>query len=81
MERLLDELACAYMVRYHDHEAKDAAHAQLYTFFDLAIAGFPLGSLPERNTAQFNSHYLAEELTRRQCVLFAQALAPTAPEI
>jgi hypothetical protein len=75
MERLLDELACAYMVRYHDHEPKEGAHAELHTFFDLALAGFPLGSLPARNLPHFNRNYLAEELTGRQCALFERALA------
>ena len=75
MERLLDELACAFMVRYRDHEPKAEAHARLHAFFDLALAGFPPGSLPARNTDRFNRRYLAEELTHSQCVLFEQALA------
>lgn len=75
MEALLDELACAYMVRYHEHEPKDRAHDELCRFFDQVIEGFPAGSLPTRNSALFNRHFLAEELTRRQCGLFDRALA------
>jgi hypothetical protein len=74
MERLLDELDCAFMVRYRNDGPKARAHAELQRFFDLALDGFPPGSLPARNTAHFNAHYLAEELTRRQCALFSRAL-------
>jgi hypothetical protein len=63
------------MVRYHEHEPKDRAHAELCRFFDQVIDGFPNGSLPVRNSALFNRHFLAEELTRRQCDLFDRALA------
>jgi Glycosyl transferase 4-like domain len=76
LERLLEELQCAYLVGFHLHESKDAAHAQLHTFFDLALAGFPAGSLPVRQTDYFNQHFLAEELTRQQVALFNRAVAP-----
>ena len=36
--------------------------------------GFPDGVLPKRNQQHFNTYYLAEELTRRQCALFERAL-------
>jgi hypothetical protein len=85
MERLLDELHCAYLVRYTEDEPKAPAHHEVSRFFDLAIAGFPPGSLPVRNAAHFNAHYLAAELTRRQCALFQSALgfgsAPRAPTL
>jgi hypothetical protein len=77
MERLLDELSCAYMVRFRQAEAKDEAYARLHQFFDLAIEGFPPGSLPERRDEYFREHYLADELTRQQCALFDRALAPS----
>ena len=75
MERLLEELNCAYMVRFSEHEAKDAAHEALCQFFDLAIDGFPAGSLPPRNGAFFKAHYLSEALTRQQCDLFERAVS------
>ncbi|MBI5771154.1 MAG: glycosyltransferase [Verrucomicrobia bacterium] len=74
MEQLLDELGCAYMVRFHADEPKDAAHEALARFFDAACAGFPSGILPRRNDARFDSTYLAESLTARQSDLFARAL-------
>jgi hypothetical protein len=76
LERLLDELSCAFLVRFGADETKDAAHEQIGLFFDLAFDGFPPGSLPRRNDAYFNAHYLAETLTQRQCELFDRALAP-----
>ncbi len=70
MERLLDELGCAFMVRISDALLTDDACARLGQFFDLAIDGFPPGGLPARNDSHFNACYLAEELTRQQCRLF-----------
>lgn len=70
MESLLDKLDCAFMVRFADQEPKDQAYADLATFFDLVIAGFPPGSLRARNEEFFEQNYLAKELTRRQCALF-----------
>jgi len=74
MERLLDELSCAYVVRFREREPKEEAHAGLYRFFDYVLDGFPDGVLPKRNQQHFNTYYLAEELTRRQCALFERAL-------
>jgi len=73
MERLLDELRCAFMVRFSENAPKDDAYAGLERFFDLAIERFPAGSLPARNDAYFNARYLADELTRQQCDLFNAA--------
>jgi hypothetical protein len=75
MERLLDELSCAYMVRFGADEDKREAHDALCRFFDLAFDGFPPGTFLERNDAYFNARFLAETLTARQCALFTQALA------
>ena len=75
MERLLEELNCACLVRFADEAPKEPAYAELATFFDLAIAGFPPGSLPVRNEKLFNQNYLAEELTRRQVELFDRVVA------
>lgn len=75
MEKLLDELSCAVMVRFRINEAKDSAHAALATFFDAALAGFPPGSLPKRDDTFFNQHYLAETLSGMQSELFNRALA------
>jgi hypothetical protein len=64
------------MIRFRENEPKDAAHAALATFFDDALAGFPPGTLPQRNDTFFNQHYLAEALTRAQCDLFNRARMP-----
>ncbi len=73
MERLLDDLGCAFLVRFASEESKEQAYADLAGFFDLAVAGFPPGSLRPRNEQLFKLNYLAEELTRRQCALFDRA--------
>jgi hypothetical protein len=75
MERLLDELACAYLARFRADAPKDEAYAGLERFFDAIFDGFPAGMLPVRNEAHFRAYYLAEELTRLQCRLFDRALA------
>ncbi len=75
MERLLDELACAFMVRFTAEEQKNDAHEAICHFFDLAFDGFPPGSLPTRNDAYFDAHFLADTLTGKQCRLFEQALS------
>jgi len=76
MERVLDELACACIVRFREREPKDEAHAALEEFFGLLLAGRAADTQPLRNEAAFRTGYLAAELTRRQCELFARALAP-----
>lgn len=74
MERQLDELNCAIMIRFTIEENKESAYAALAAFFDALIAGFPPGSLPVRIEELFNQTYLAESLTRRQCELFDRAM-------
>jgi hypothetical protein len=73
LERLLDELSCAYLVRVDLGAPNDEAHERLGRYFDLATDEFPPGSLPLRNDTYFNNHFLAETLTGRQCELFDQA--------
>ncbi len=73
MERLLDELSCAFMVLFSEDQPKDKAFARLADFFDLAIEGFPSCSLPARNDEVFEKRYLARGLARRQCELFDAA--------
>lgn len=75
MESLLEELSCAYMVRFDAGGSKEAAHAALCDFFDLAFEGFPPGTLPARNDAYFDASFLAATLTAQQCRLFDRALA------
>jgi hypothetical protein len=75
MEKLLEKLNCATMVRFQENESKDSAFAELGAFFDRLLMGFPPGSLPVRNDDFFNRHFLADELTRQQCDLFNLALA------
>ena len=75
LEQLLDQLACAHVVRFSDHEPKQQAYADLAAFFDHAIAGFPPHAQPVRNEKLFNQTYLAEQLTRQQCALFDRATA------
>lgn len=74
MERLLDDLGTAHMVRFGADEDKQSAHEGLCRFFDLAFDGFPPGTFPTRNDAYFNAHFLAEALTGKQCALFDLAL-------
>jgi hypothetical protein len=81
MERLLDDLQCATMVRFREAESKVEAYAELQRFFAAAFEGFSPGSLPTRNDAFFNEHYLAESLTGRQAALFNQALEHAAQEL
>ncbi len=75
LENILDELQCAFLVRFREAGPRDAAQAALTAFFDTALAGFPAASLPERNRAFFERHYLAPSLTQRQAGLFDAALA------
>jgi hypothetical protein len=75
MEQLLKELSCATVVSFQEWEKKDDAQAAIQAFFDLALAGFPPGSLPVRNDSYFNAHYLARELTGEQCRLFERAIS------
>ena len=79
MEQLLDDLGCAFMVRFAETESKDDAYAALFTFFNLVIAGFPAGSLRARNEELFERTFLAEELTRRQCALFNKVVVQANP--
>jgi hypothetical protein len=74
LEKLLEQLNCATIVRFRESEPKDAALAGLSRFFDQALMGFPPLSLPVRNEAFFNENFLAESLTHRQCDLFDRAL-------
>lgn len=74
MERLLDELNCATLIRLQPGGTADAPPPELEAFFDAALDGFPPASLPERREAHFRARYLAGELTRRQCELFDAAL-------
>ena len=75
LEELLDQLACAHVVRFDLAGSKAAAHDALCQFFDLTFAGFPPGTFPPRNDTYFATHFLAETLTARQCELFDQAVA------
>lgn len=74
MERLLEDLRCAYLVRFREAEPKDAALADLQRFFDLLLDGGLAGALPRRNDDYFDRNFLAETLTRRQCALFERAV-------
>jgi hypothetical protein len=68
-------MSCATLVRFSEWESKDEAHAAIHAFFDLALSGFPPGSLPVRNDSLFKERYLAHELTGEQCRLFDRALS------
>lgn len=80
LEDLLQRLSCAYLVRFSETKEPTAAQDGIHRFLDAALAGFPAGTLPQRNAAEFNRKYLAEELTRQQCAVFDRAVAfrPTA---
>jgi hypothetical protein len=75
LERLVGELSCAFVVAMTETGPKAEAHADLARFFDLALAGFPPGSLPTRDQNYFNQHYLAETLARTQTQFFDRVLA------
>lgn len=75
MAKILRDLSCAYLVEFDEHESKDEAMTKIAAYFDLALAGFPPGSLPIRNEALFSANYLEETLTLAQCDLFQKALA------
>lgn len=73
MEALLDELSCAFLIRFREHGPKADAHSEIGHFFDLAFDGFRLGALPKRNDAVFDQRYLAKSLTAMQCQLLERA--------
>jgi len=74
MEELLNELSCAYLVHIPEPGGEEIAVASIHRFFDQALFGFPPGSLPARNDAYFNGHFLADVLTGEQCALFNAAV-------
>ncbi len=69
---LLAELNCSTIAAFDLETSHDDAYAEIHRFFDLALAGFPATTQPQRNDALFNRSYLAETLTTRQCALFDQ---------
>lgn len=73
--KLLRELSCSRIASFPNVQTTDRAQEVLKAFFDNALAGFPPGSLPERNEALFFERYLARSLTQQQCELFEEALA------
>ena len=75
LERILECLNCAYLVRIREGGPQDEGSAGLCRFFDLMLDGFPAGSLPAPNEEYFRDHFLSEELTREQCILFDRASA------
>jgi len=75
VERLLDDLACATVVRLAAEEPPERSAGELHRFFDRLLAGCPPEADSGRNDALFSANYLAESLTRRQCALFEAALA------
>ena len=79
LENLLTPLSFAVIVPLGDAPSHASAHAALAKFFDDALAGFPPGSLPTRNQAYFDAHFLADHLTAVQCQLFDRAVAPATP--
>ena len=75
LARLVHDLSCAFTVTLTEQGPKAEAHAALARFFDFALAGFPAGSLPERNRPAFERQFLAGTLTDAQCRLFDHAIA------
>ncbi|HEY3756458.1 MAG TPA: glycosyltransferase [Opitutaceae bacterium] len=75
MERRLEELRCARLIRLGSPTDPGVAAAALSESLRAALQGKPIGGETGRNDAFFRSNYLAEELTRRQCALFDAALA------
>ena len=70
LEKLLNDLSCATVISFANDRPKDEAYDRLCTYFDHALAGFPIESLPVRNEQYFRHEFLAETLTGRQCALF-----------
>jgi len=70
---LLAELNCSVMAAFGPDSSRSAACAEIHRFFDLALAGFPAATQPQRNDDLFRRSFLAETLTARQCELFDQA--------
>jgi hypothetical protein len=77
---ILAQLNCSRVATFSLDAPRDAAYAEIHRFFDQALDGFPPAMQPLRNDAMFNSNYLAETLTVRQCELFEQALATNRTE-
>ena len=73
LERLLQRLSCACVASFTEFGPKEPAHEIIGRFFDHALLGFQPGQLPTRDQAYFDAHYLAESLTRQQCLLFDRA--------
>jgi hypothetical protein len=74
IESQLDELACASVVRWDGQEPDEEARAQLLSFLEKTSAGTAPRTDRLRDETSFNSRFLAEGLTKRQCALFNQAL-------
>lgn len=74
MELLLKELNCSYLVSFGDTDDKGDASKAIQGFFDTALSGFPPAGLPTRNDAHFNSDYMSDRLTAKQCALFEEAV-------
>ena len=79
VERLLDELAGATVVRLSTAQPSHGTEETLHRFFDRLLAGETSEADSGRNDAYFRAHYLAENLTGRQCALFESALAAGSP--
>jgi hypothetical protein len=79
MEALLDELACAFLIRFREHGPKADAHHEIGRFFDLAFDGFGADIFPVRNDLVFDGSYLAESLSATQCRLFDRAILANDP--
>ena len=75
MEALLDQLSCAFMVRFREAGPKNEAHADAARAFDLILEDSLMSGLPPRNDTYFTANFLAEESTRAQCALFESAVA------
>jgi hypothetical protein len=80
MARLLEELACAWVVPLDAAAGAAAADRAIHRFFDQLCTGFAPGSLPRRDERAFQARFLADELTRQQGRLFDRAVALRPPE-
>lgn len=70
LERLLDELACAHLVRIQPNAGDAGSFPALWAFFDALVDGTAGDLMPVRRDDIFRSRYLAEELAGQQCALF-----------
>lgn len=75
LERLFTELNCAHLARFLPSGSSEGSDTAIAAFLEQMVARSISGAAPLRNDLLFRQAYGIEELTRRQCDVFSQALA------